>query len=286
MSKHARCHSRTFLSLLVRIASLTWVFVSLTSIGICLTAISKWFLTRPTGHGEMVNPSIVACRKNQLRKMTIMPRFLFLFQAIPVFIPKSFFKDLHKLISAFIWNRKVPRIWKEYLERQKGDGGLYLPKFLYYYWAANIHKLMFWVSDVSDDDSLVWCQMSNPVSLCSLICSSLLLSKRCWTNNPIISGCLKTWVQFGIHFKHKQALVTSPILANINFAPSLTDPSFQFWHRRGIKCVMDLFKVRHFISFEQFKKDFSISQSDFFRSGQVQSYVKTHFSLTTRQSTW
>ncbi len=128
---------------------------------------------------------------------------------------------------------------------------------------------MFWVSNVSDDDSSVWCRMeqylSNPVSLHSLICSPLPLSKHCWTNNPIISGCLKIWSQFRIHFKHKQALVTSPILANINFAPSLTDPSFQLWHRRGIKCVMDLFKKGHFISFEQLKKDFSIPQSHFFR---------------------
>ena len=116
--------------------------------------------------------------------------------------------------------------------------------------------------------------------------SSLPLSKCWWTNNPIISGCLKIWSQFRIHFKHKQALATAPILANINFAPSATDPSFQLWHRRGIKFVMDLFKGGHLISFEQLKKDFSIPQSHFFRYLQVQSYVKTHFSLTTPQSTW
>lgn len=65
----------------------------------------------------------------QLSKMTIMPRFLFLLQAIPVFIPKSFFKDLNKHISTFIWNKKVPRIQREYLERQRGDGDLSLPNF-------------------------------------------------------------------------------------------------------------------------------------------------------------
>jgi len=90
------------------------------------------------------------------------------------------------------------------------------------------------------------------------------LTKRCWTNSPIISGCLKIWSQFRIHFEQKQALASAPILANINLAPSLTDPSFQLWRRRGIKCVMDLFKGGHFISFEQLKKDFSIPQSHFF----------------------
>ncbi len=63
-------------------------------------------------------PLSLAGRINSV-KMTFMPRFLFLFQAIPVFIPKSFFKDVNKIISTFIWNKKVPRIRKEYLERQK-----------------------------------------------------------------------------------------------------------------------------------------------------------------------
>lgn len=157
-----------------------------------------------------------------------------------------------------------------------------MPRFLFLFQAIP--------SDASDDDSPVWCRMeqysSNPISLRSLICSPLPLSKRCWTNNPIIAGCLKIWSQFRIHFKHKPALVTSPILANINFAPSLTDSSFQLWHRRGIKCVIGLFKEGQFISFEQLKKDFSIPQSYFFRYLQVWSHDKKHFSLTTPQSTW
>ncbi|KAF3833160.1 hypothetical protein F7725_026825, partial [Dissostichus mawsoni] len=73
--------------------------------------------------------------------------------------------------------------------------------------------------------------------------------KNSWTNNPVIQGSLKTWTQFRIHFKHKQALVASPILANL-------------------------------------KKDFNIPQSCFFRYLQIRSYVRTHFSLAAPQSTW
>ena len=107
--------------------------------------------------------------------------------------------------------------------KAKGEGGLSLPNYLYYYWAANFHKLMFWV-DVTDE-SPVWSVMeqhsSNPVSLCSLLCAPLPLSKNYWTNNPVIQGSLKIWTQFRIHFKHKQALIASPILANVHFPPSL-----------------------------------------------------------------
>ncbi|KAF3839709.1 hypothetical protein F7725_018426 [Dissostichus mawsoni] len=96
----------------------------------------------------------------------------------------------------------------------------------------------------------------NAVSLCSLICAPLPLSKNYWTNNPVIQGSLKIWTQFRIHFKHKQALIASPILANVNFSPSLTDPSFRLWHGRGIRYL------------------------------QIRSYVRTHFSLAAPQSTW
>ena len=124
------------------------------------------------------------------------------------------------------------------------------------------------------------------MSLRSLICAPLPLSKHHWTNNPIIHDCLRIWSQLRIHFELWKALITSPILSNVNFTPSLTDPSFKLWHRRGIKCVKDLFKEGHFMSFEQLKKDFDIPQSAFFKYLQIRSYVRKHFSLTTPHSSW
>lgn len=39
-------------------------------------------------------------------KMNVLPRFLYLFQCIPIFLTKFFFLLLDKLISSFIWNKK------------------------------------------------------------------------------------------------------------------------------------------------------------------------------------
>lgn len=78
------------------------------------------------------------------------------------------------------------------------------------------------------------------------------------------NGSLKISFQFRIHFKHNQGLITSPISANVNFAPSLMDPSFQLWHNRVIRCVKDLLKDGHFIYFEKLKKDLNIPHSGFF----------------------
>lgn len=77
-------------------------------------------------------------------KMNILPKFLFLFQCIPIFINKSFFRQLDREIGRFIWNKKPPRIKKDFLQRPKHVGGMGLPNFQYYYWACNIRTLSFW----------------------------------------------------------------------------------------------------------------------------------------------
>lgn len=56
-------------------------------------------------------------------KVAFMPRILFLFQVIPGFIPKSPFKELNRLPSVFIWDKTVPQIREEYLERHREEGG-------------------------------------------------------------------------------------------------------------------------------------------------------------------
>lgn len=82
-------------------------------------------------------------------KMNILPKFLFLFQCIPYFLTKTFFTKLDSLISSFIWNNKTPRIRKLFLQRPKMQGGMALPNFKIYYWAANIKSLLCWWWDTS-----------------------------------------------------------------------------------------------------------------------------------------
>lgn len=203
---------------------------------------------------------ILAGRVNSV-KMIIMPRFLFLFHTVPVFIPKSFFKELDKSISTFIWNKTIPRIRKSHLEKQKEAGGLALPNFLQYYWAGNIYKLIYWVEMEQ--------YSAHPVSLPSLVCAPLPLSKLHLTNNLIVSGSLRIWSQFRTHFKHRQAMSSLPVSANALFQPSLMDTAFKSWFRSGPKQVLDLFKDGVFMSFEQLVNEYNIPSSHYFRYQQV-----------------
>lgn len=62
-------------------------------------------------------------------KMDVLHRFLFLFQCLLIFFPLSFFKQLDRSISFFIWAGKTPRTKHCILQRNKEDGAIGQPIF-------------------------------------------------------------------------------------------------------------------------------------------------------------
>ena len=62
-------------------------------------------------------------------KMNVLPRFLFLFQCTPLFLPLKFFKSLDETITSFLWGGKTLRV-KKSTERFTSDGGLALQNVL------------------------------------------------------------------------------------------------------------------------------------------------------------
>lgn len=66
-------------------------------------------------------------------------------------------------------------------------------------------------------------------------------------------------------FNSLKKLVTSPILSNHLPPPSLLDPAFQQWHRKGIEHFWRSFINYNFASFEQLCEKFSITNTHFFR---------------------
>lgn len=47
--------------------------------------------------------------------MMVLPKYLYLFQCLPVFIPGNFFKKLDSAISWYVWNGKQPKQqWKTF----------------------------------------------------------------------------------------------------------------------------------------------------------------------------
>lgn len=73
-------------------------------------------------------------------KMSILPKFLYLFQSVQIPLPSSFSPQLSKNVTRLIWNNKRPRLWLSLLYLPFEHGGLKLPDMKLYYLAVQLHS--------------------------------------------------------------------------------------------------------------------------------------------------
>ena len=217
--------------------------------------------------------------KVNLVKMAILPKFLFLFQSIPLKCPASLFKTIDSLISKFIWSFKHVRIKLSKLKAPFEKGGINLPDFKLYYNAAQIRNVWLWSQPYKEGYTPCWVKIEQH------LCQPLPIDKlkyfgdqeglREIVKNPILCHTLKCWQNcHKIIGLHDRIFTGTPLWHNPALPSSFSDGVSNRWKQTGICTIGDLCQDGIFQEFSNIKKKYNLALADSFKYLQIKSWLK------------
>lgn len=207
-------------------------------------------------------------------KMNLLPKFLYVFQNIPLAPPSEIFTKMSTLMRNFIWNKKRSRIRLSLLYLPYDGGGLKCPNLYWYYLATQLRTIMFYFSNKKNPS---WVEMeacSIELPLTTYIYSDNPKQLKSGTNNPIVRNMIDIWYEVRTLMNINNVISQfSPIWGNSFFKPGKIDAGFHIWAKKGLGKIGDLFKEGVLMSFEEIVSKFGIPRKHFFKFLQLRSFI-------------
>lgn len=207
--------------------------------------------------------------KISIIKMNILPRFIFLFQNLPLFVPNTSFKQWDNLLRKFIWNEKKPRVKIKTLQQKKEKGGLALPNLINYYNAAQIKPILIMNNKKWNPK---WKNMEvYLVEQCNVWFPKIKTKLHTFTARHTI----KMWRRLCKLLKttDKDWICLRAIRKDPEFLPNKEDKAFNLWESKGLIRFSQLYNDEGFDSFENLERRYQLPRSHFYRYLQVRSYA-------------
>uniref|UniRef100_A0A8C5LY10 Reverse transcriptase domain-containing protein n=1 Tax=Leptobrachium leishanense TaxID=445787 RepID=A0A8C5LY10_9ANUR len=210
-------------------------------------------------------------------KMTILPRLLFLFQALPVVVTRRDLAGIQSAIDAFIWQNKRRRVARKILYRPKTRGGLGLPNLYMYYCAAQLAQVVAWHAPEQDRR---WVALETALLSPDRPHMALWLPKTSRPLPRIICPAIANSMRiFDLACaKFSIANVPSPmtpLLRNPAFPPGLDPPDFRNLESAGLRRFRDVLTGGRVITFADISTRTVLRPFDYFRFIQLRHYITT-----------
>ena len=199
--------------------------------------------------------------------MNVLPRLLYLFQSLPIEIPRKQFDNWNRMISRFIWKGRKPRVRFKTLQLPKDEGGMSLPCLEDYYKAAQLRYLVCWCNLYYEAKwkDIELTQLDIPLQ--ALLGDKTLMRMHLGKLSPWTKVPLNIWFAECKSQKiEREMRILRWVAHDTDFAPARLDFRFKQWRiHYGIASYCLISSGTDLKDFQYFLDKHQLGKQDFYR---------------------